>query len=174
MTSIFRRHSRGRPPYPDVLTPAEWRVLEEIREGRSNPEIAERLGLSRNTVKTHISSMLSKLDLRDRDQLAAWRGEPVVTSERRSFLLAPFGWLSSKVIGGVAMAGVSVLLVGALVVAMESGRATGGDPQLPPAMTTANRVPGGPYSTGHAYRGSWRSVHRADAIRLASPRTTRL
>lgn len=52
---------RGRPPHPDVLTPAEWRVLELLREGLSNPEIAERLGLSRDTVKTHVGAILSKL-----------------------------------------------------------------------------------------------------------------
>jgi len=126
MTSIFRRHSRGRPPYPDVLTPAEWRVLEEIRDGRSNPEIAERLGLSRNTVKTHISSMLGKLDLRDRDQLAAWRGKPMVARARRSFVLAPFGWLTAKAVGVVAVtAVVGALLIG-FAVAMDSGRLTGG------------------------------------------------
>ena len=34
---------RGRPPHPGVLTPAEWRVLEELREGRTNAEIAVRL-----------------------------------------------------------------------------------------------------------------------------------
>ncbi len=130
MTSIFRRHSRGRPPHPDVLTPAEWRVLEEIREGRSNPEIAERLGLSRNTVKTHISSMLSKLDLRDRDQLAVWRGEPVVASARRSFLLAPFGWLTAKAVGGVVVSAVAGALVIGFVVAMDSGRLTGGGSEM--------------------------------------------
>ena len=67
----FSRHSTGRPPHPDVLTPAEWRVLEHVRAGGSNPRIAEELGVSVNTVKTQISSMLSKLELRDRRELAA-------------------------------------------------------------------------------------------------------
>ena len=35
---------RGRPPYPDVLTPREWEVLELLRQGLSNPESAMRLG----------------------------------------------------------------------------------------------------------------------------------
>lgn len=147
MTSTFRRHSRGRPPHPDVLTPAEWRVLEEIRESRSNPVIAERLGLSRNTVKTHISSMLSKLDLRDRSDLAMWRGEPALVRSRRSFLLAPFGWLTAEVAGGVAVAAVIALSVGALIVAMESGRVTDGAPETPPVAATATETSPEPTAT---------------------------
>ena len=34
---------RGRPPYPDILTPREWEVLALLREGLSNEEIAQRL-----------------------------------------------------------------------------------------------------------------------------------
>ena len=52
---------RGRPPHPDILTPAEWRVLDLLREGLSNPEIAGRLALSRDTVKTHVGAILAKL-----------------------------------------------------------------------------------------------------------------
>ena len=62
----MERARGGRPRYPGVLTPAEQRVLEALRDGGSNAEIAARLGLSRETVKTHIASMLSKLDLADR------------------------------------------------------------------------------------------------------------
>jgi DNA-binding NarL/FixJ family response regulator len=35
---------RGRPPYPDVLTPRQWEVLALLREGLSNEQIALRLG----------------------------------------------------------------------------------------------------------------------------------
>ena len=56
----FFRHRTGRPPHPDVLTPAEWRVLEQVRGGRSNPEIAATLGVSVNTVRTHVQSILGK------------------------------------------------------------------------------------------------------------------
>jgi len=136
MTPTLRRHSRGRPPYPDVLTPAERRVLEEIRNGCSNPEIAERLGLSRNTVKTHVSSMLSKLDVRDRKELAAWRDEPTPTTARRSFLLAPFGWWNTKVIGGVAVTALAGVLMIGFAIALNSGRLTVGGSE-----TSLGRVP---------------------------------
>ena len=72
----MERERGGRPRYPGVLTPAEQRVLEALRDGGTNAEIAARLGISRETVKTHIASMLSKLDLTDRRELAAWRPEP--------------------------------------------------------------------------------------------------
>ena len=65
---------RGRPRHPGVLTPGEERVLEEVRnKGGTNAEIAARLDLSPETVKTHIARMLSKLDLPNRRALAAWR-----------------------------------------------------------------------------------------------------
>lgn len=130
MTSV-RRHRRGRPPHPDVLTPAEWRVLDEIREGYSNPEIAERLGLSRNTVKTHVASMLGKLGLSDREQLAAWRETRQPVRGSRSFLAAPLGWLVSKG-PAVALSAMGFLVGAGFLVAMDSGLIAGhGDTGTP-------------------------------------------
>ncbi|QFZ72149.1 response regulator [Streptomyces fagopyri] len=51
-----------------VLAPRETEVLRFVAEGLSNAEIAERMVISRETVKTYVSRILTKLDLRDRVQ----------------------------------------------------------------------------------------------------------
>lgn len=54
------------------LTNQELRVLRFIAEGLNNESIAQMLSVSRNTVKAHVSSILSKLGLSDRTQAAIW------------------------------------------------------------------------------------------------------
>jgi DNA-binding NarL/FixJ family response regulator len=54
------------------LTDRESDVLMQVAEGLSNKEIAEKLFLSEGTVRNYISTLLEKLDLRDRTQLAIW------------------------------------------------------------------------------------------------------
>jgi len=54
----------------EELTPREMDVLEQIVSGKSNKEIADELGVSEATVKTHINSLLSKLGVTDRTQAA--------------------------------------------------------------------------------------------------------
>jgi DNA-binding CsgD family transcriptional regulator len=66
---------RGRPPYPDVLTPRQWEVLALLREGLSNEQIALRLGISLDGVKFHVSEILSKLGVTSRNEAAQWEGE---------------------------------------------------------------------------------------------------
>ena len=54
------------------LTKQELRVLKFIGEGLNNESISQMLTVSRNTVKAHVSSILSKLQLSDRTQAAIW------------------------------------------------------------------------------------------------------
>jgi DNA-binding CsgD family transcriptional regulator/catechol 2,3-dioxygenase-like lactoylglutathione lyase family enzyme len=65
---------RGRPPYSDILTPAEWRILEGIRHGLTNGALAAKCDLTLDGVKFHVSSMLLKLGLKSRRDLRQWSG----------------------------------------------------------------------------------------------------
>jgi DNA-binding CsgD family transcriptional regulator len=67
-----RRGPRRRPTSGwDSLTQTELKVARLVAEGLSNPEIAERLFISRGTVHTHMSHVLAKLGLGSRVGLAA-------------------------------------------------------------------------------------------------------
>ena len=54
------------------LSPREMEILEQITMGRSNKEVAYHLGISRQTVKNHMTRILLKLSLNDRTQAAMY------------------------------------------------------------------------------------------------------
>ncbi len=53
----------------DALTPTEAKIASLVAQGRSNPDIATELFLSRNTVQTHVSHILAKLSARSRAEI---------------------------------------------------------------------------------------------------------
>ncbi len=58
--------SPAAPPVDDTLSAREVQVLEQVAAGTSNREIARRLFISEATVKTHLTHIYGKLDVRDR------------------------------------------------------------------------------------------------------------
>lgn len=60
------------PALHETLTAREVEVLKEIAKGQSNQEIADALYISLKTVKTHVSNILSKLEVEDRTQAAIY------------------------------------------------------------------------------------------------------
>lgn len=54
------------------LCNTEWKIIKYIEFGLSNKEIAKKLNLSEGTIRNYISTILNKLNFRDRTQLAIW------------------------------------------------------------------------------------------------------
>ena len=97
-------NARGRPRHPDVLTPGEWRVVDAVRHGLTNPDIARRLGVSLDAVKYHVANALHKLALDSRDQLRRWDGirrdsalAKKETTMEQAMALGPIGQIARTV-----------------------------------------------------------------------------
>ncbi len=111
--------SMTRPSHPDLLTPREEEVLALLREGLTNPQIAERLSITLDGAKYHVSEILSKLGVSSREEAARWEPSehpwwataavPLAWSWRR----ANVSWLATGVAGITAV--LVVVGVGLLV-----------------------------------------------------------
>jgi DNA-binding NarL/FixJ family response regulator len=83
ISEFVSRDALLRRPVPATLaalTDREREVLVQVATGRSNTELADRLHISRATAKTHVSSLLAKLHVRDRVQLVVLAYESGIVS----------------------------------------------------------------------------------------------
>src|SRR2546428_10569824 len=96
---------------PDALTAREGEVLALVRRGLSNEQIAERLGITLDGAKYHVSQILSKLGVGSREEAAA-----VVLGERRGWWGSWPLWVRIAGVGTIAaaVAGLAVLTWGVL------------------------------------------------------------
>ena len=126
---------RGRPPYPGLLTPREQEVLDLLRQGLTNRQIAQRLHVSLATANYHVSEILSKLSVSSREEAAAL---PPSTFERRwlwlpaalaTHLYAVPSSFAVKLVGAgiVGGAGLGLLLLAVGLLTMD-GRRSGTAP----------------------------------------------
>jgi Tol biopolymer transport system component/DNA-binding CsgD family transcriptional regulator len=116
---------RGRPPYPDVLTPREQEVLALIREGLTNEQIGVRLGISEHGAKYHVAEILSKLGVSSRQEAARW-AQPQRVAPGLLGLLGRHAAVGALVVAGV---GLIALVAGVLLMNERSGGATTGSNQ---------------------------------------------
>ncbi len=63
------KNTRGRPPHPDQLTPAEWRVFHAAQHGMSNQVMATAMHVSVDAIKYHVRNILSKLGVNSKKDL---------------------------------------------------------------------------------------------------------
>ena len=111
----------GRPDAEglDRLTPREREVWEFLRVGLTNQEIAERLGVTLDGAKYHVSEIISKLGVRDRYEAASW-------PERRRWwtaVLAPIGlfWRTAAAASPVQLSSVAMVTSAGLAAAALAG-----------------------------------------------------
>jgi DNA-binding NarL/FixJ family response regulator len=68
MLAYFTAGASAPPQVFPQLTDREREVLDLVAQGRANPAIAAKLGLSQKTVRNHVSNILTKLQVADRAQ----------------------------------------------------------------------------------------------------------
>lgn len=62
------------------ISKMDWKIIQQVGLGLSNKEISNKLYLSEGTIRNYLSTVLSKLNLRDRTQLAIWAVQTGVTT----------------------------------------------------------------------------------------------
>jgi DNA-binding CsgD family transcriptional regulator len=72
LTRMVERTRHYRTATKDALTPRQCEVLDLVVAGKTNPEIAEKLGITLDGAKFHIREILSKLEVHSREEAAEW------------------------------------------------------------------------------------------------------
>lgn len=72
LPALMGKESKKESYYDKGITEKEYEIIELVADGLSNKEIANKLFLSDGTVRNYLSSILEKLELRDRTQLAVY------------------------------------------------------------------------------------------------------
>src|SRR6202521_5680033 len=116
-----RRRTTGNPAN---LTAREREVLNLIRQGLTNVQIAEQLDISFETAKSHVAGILSKLGVSTREEAAVWQAG----AQRRW----PFG---RSVLGVTAVAIVAAAVAGLALLAWGLSRSGSGEEQPSPGAT---------------------------------------
>lgn len=80
--ALVRYQSKSQNTFPTLdkinknlvsyITVAEYSIMNEVWSGKSNLEIAEHLHISKNTLKTHLRNIYSKLDVHSKPELISW------------------------------------------------------------------------------------------------------
>ncbi len=100
--------------YKHDLSPRQQEVLELIAAGKTNPEIAESLGISLDGAKYHVREILAKLEVDSREEAAQeWRRMRSPVARLRHFVLPALHWLPNT---GVVLAFIGLAVAGAAVV----------------------------------------------------------
>jgi len=101
------RRGRGRPPHPDLLTPAEWEVLDWVRHGVRRAEIARRRGTSVDAVKYHVGNISGKLGVAARE-LRHWPGVPRTSPRTNTMRSDPTMTPTTTRIGAIGQVSLSI------------------------------------------------------------------
>ena len=103
---------RGRPRYPQLLTPREQEVLDLLRRGLTNQQIADELGISRAGAAYHVSEILSKLQVPNRQAAASL--PPTLTRQRAWGAAGLLGLLRRPSLAAVTKASGAAVIAGAV------------------------------------------------------------
>ena len=85
-----------------MLTPAEWQVVNGVRHGMTNRQIARGRGVSLDAVKFHVENAVQKLGLEGRAALRKWQGIPVDSALKKQEKTMTTSKLELGAIGQIA------------------------------------------------------------------------